>query len=100
MAQSVSPPDPGSTSDSRPLTDLYRGLNEASRAWRDADYAPAEGRPYAEAWEAFRDRLRDIGARLNHAAIREHAQVEHPGVAWDEQGAVFTTGRFAEGRAR
>jgi len=32
--------------------------------------------------------------------IREHAQVEHPGVAWNEQAAVFTTGRFAEGRAR
>ena len=61
MTQSVSPPDSGTTPDTRSLTDLWR----------------------------------DVGT-----TIREHAQVEHPQVAWDDQAAVFTTGRFAEGRAR
>jgi hypothetical protein len=98
--QSVSPHDPGTTPDSRSLTDLYRGLNAAADTWRDSDYAPSEGLPYAEAWEAFRDRLSGIGVRRDQATIRELAQVEHPELAWDAQAAVFTTGRFAEGRAR
>ena len=48
---------------------------------------------YGDAWTG------GTGPRPTDAVIREHAQVEHPHPAWDEQAAVFTTGRF-EGRAR
>ena len=40
------------------------------------------------------------GGRTPAEEISAHAQVEHPELAWDAQAAVFTTGRYAEGRAR
>jgi hypothetical protein len=49
---------------------------------------------YGDAWAC------GAGPRPPGAEIREHAQVEHPEVAWDAQATTFVTARFAEGRAR
>jgi hypothetical protein len=98
--QSDSPPDTGTTPDSRSLTDLWRDLGTRGDAWH-ADRSRADlGRPYFATLSQFYDRLAAIAGQRNQATIREHAQVEHPHQAWDAQAAVFTTGRFAEGRAR
>lgn len=34
------------------------------------------------------------------AEIEQHAQLEHPELAWDDQSTVFTSSRFTEERAR
>jgi hypothetical protein len=86
--QSDSPPDTGTTPDSRSLTDLYR------------DSLELRGGARVDIVNEMYDRINAIIAQRDQATIREHAQVEHPHQAWDAQAAVFTTGRFAEGRAR
>ena len=98
--QSDSPPEAGTTPDTRSLTDLWRDLGTLGDAWR-RDYSNADnGRAYIDTRDVFHDRLENIADQRNQATIRAHAQVEHPHLAWNEQAAVFTTGRFAEGRAR
>jgi hypothetical protein len=97
--QSDSPPEAGATPDNRSITDLWRHAGALGDAFQ-ADRSRADiGRPYIETLHELRGRLAAIADQRNQATIRVHAQVEHPHLAWDEQAAVFTTGRF-EGRAR
>jgi hypothetical protein len=97
--QSDSPLDPGTTPDTRSLADLWRDLGSFYEDWSGTVARPAQFREFTDTRTEFSDRMTAIADRRNQAAIREHAQVEHPGVAWDAQAAVFTTGRF-EGRTR
>jgi hypothetical protein len=48
----------------------------------------------------FKRSLEQIRQGLAGGAHDVRINVEHPGVAWDAQATTFTTGRFAEGRAR
>ena len=82
--QSDSPQDPGATPDTRSLTDLWRDLGRIDDP---------------NAFNNFQRRLHQVADLHTQAVARDHAQVEHPEVAWDAHAAVFTTGRF-EGRAR
>jgi hypothetical protein len=98
--QSDSPPDTGTTPDSRSLTDLWRELGSFYEDWSGTVTAPAQFAEFIDTRTEFSDRMTAVADRRNQAAIREHAQIEHPAVAWDAQAAVFTTDRFAEGRTR
>jgi hypothetical protein len=100
LVQSDSPHDPGTTPDTRSLTDLWRDLGSFYEDVRATASDPARHKEYEATRTAYFDRVESIARRYNQATIREHALVEHPGVAWDDQAAVFTTGRFAEGRTR
>jgi hypothetical protein len=86
--------------DDKSLTDLWRDLGTTGVAWQRSGFAPAEGKAVIEARNQFDERLDAVAVARLQAATREHAQVEHPELAWDAQAAVFTTGQFAEGRAR
>lgn len=84
MEQSSSPTR--ASHDQRSLTDLWRDLQEH----RDAD-----------ALGDFWQRMDAVADRYEaNQTIREHAQVEHPEVAWDAQATTFVTGRATEGWAR
>lgn len=97
--QSDSTPNPGTTPDNRSITDLWRHAGALGKAFQ-ADRSRADiGRPYIETLHELWGRLAAIADQRNQAAIAANAHLEHPHLAWDEQAAVFTTGRF-EGRAR
>lgn len=111
--QSDSPPEAGTTPDTRTVSEQIEqvidryGSTEAAHQILARIDQPLSLEQIAYIGERVDGpvlarldvRVRERQAAI-HGAIREHAQVEHPHLAWDAQAAVFTTGRFAEGRAR
>lgn len=99
--QSDSTHDPGTTPDTRSLTDLWRDAKDRLDAWDARGFSPLRDDASAGALEALYQRMDEVADRRDTVqTIRDHAQVEHPDVAWDDQATTFATGRFAEGRAR
>lgn len=96
--QSDSPRDPGTTPDTKSLTDLYRDVTRTGDAWYAGDNTVDLDNVH-EALGEFWQRMHSLADRHTADTIRDHAQVEHPEQAWDAQAATFTTGRF-EGRTR
>lgn len=80
--QSDSPPDPGTTPDNRSITDL----------WRDS--LQLRGGARVDVVNEMYSRINAIVDQREQATIRAHAHLEPPHLEWDQQAAVFTTGRF------